>query len=231
MWCSSARRAPDFVTARLGLLQQLCGLDQQAALERFLHVHHCLAIGDDTISQKVAELQRMLAGSRWTAGQLVASQPTLLGEPRLASSNNASRLSCMSDCIAACNAMPFHCPSSAPLLTACRSAAGNSFAGSSVKTLSKRYLALRKAALSHPAWGEQWGRYKAATIGALVKTSEARLERLELLIERGWQGSYSMSYVVKMTNARWHQALHKLELQEGARGVQQPQRSQVRRRQ
>ncbi len=95
-------------------------------------------------------------------------------------------------------------------LTACRWA-GDCSAGRDVALLSKRYLALRKAALSHPAWGEQWGSYKAATIVRLLIAGDARLERLALLIEGGWQGSYSMSTVVSMTDARWHQALQELE--------------------
>ncbi len=96
--------------------------------------------------------------------------------------------------------------------------------------LSKRYLALSKAALSHPAWGESWGGYKPATIARFLACSDARLERLALLIDRGWQGSYSMYTVVRMTDARWHQALQQLELQGGARGVQQQQRLEVRQR-
>jgi hypothetical protein len=82
--CSSARRPHSFVTARLGLLQQLCGLDQQAALERFLHVRPCFGRSEKSISQVVAELRQMLAGSRWTTEQLLSSQPRVLGEPGLA---------------------------------------------------------------------------------------------------------------------------------------------------
>ncbi len=82
-------------------------------------------------------------------------------------------------------------------------------------TLSKRYLALRKAALSHPAWGEQWGGFKSATIATLLTCSDARLARLALLIDQGQQGSYSsysMFYVLTMTDARWRAALQKLDL-------------------
>ncbi len=84
MLAASARRSHDFIKARLGLLQQLCGLEQQAAVEAFLHVHTCFNQSDERISKAVAGLQQMLAGSRWTAGQLVASHPALLGEPCLA---------------------------------------------------------------------------------------------------------------------------------------------------
>jgi hypothetical protein len=109
---ASARRSLDFVKARLGLLQQLCGLEQQAALQAFLHVHTCFNLSEETISKVVAGLQPMLAGSRWTAEQLVASHPELLGEPCHARLT-ASRLSCVTGCMA-CNAVPFNRPTSAP---------------------------------------------------------------------------------------------------------------------
>jgi hypothetical protein len=67
------------VEQRLELLQRLCGLDWQAVLKRFLHARDCITISEATLEQKVAELQEMLAGSAWTAGQLVAAMPTLLG--------------------------------------------------------------------------------------------------------------------------------------------------------
>jgi hypothetical protein len=138
----------------------------------------------------------------------------------------------MSDCIAACNAghstgLP---PSLHQLLSACCWAAGDCPAGYDVAKLSKRYSEMHEAALSHPAWGENWGGYKAATIARLLTCSDARLRRLALLIERGWQGRYSMYTVLTMTNARWNQALKKLELEQGARGGQQPQDTKVRQR-
>ncbi len=131
----------------------------------------------------------------------------------------------MIDCIAA--SMPFHstAPARHQLLSDC---CWDCPAGRDVEPLSKRYLALRTAALSHPAWGEQWGRYKPATIARFLARSDVRLERLELLIEHGQQGSYSMSTVVTMTDAHWRQALQKLELQGGAPGVHRPQDTEVR---
>jgi hypothetical protein len=99
-----------------------------------------------------------------------------------------------------------------------------------VEPLSKRYVALRKAALSHPAWREQWGAYKPGTFGPFLFFGDARQARLKKLMKQGQQGSYSMSTVLKMTDARWDQVLQQLELQESAPGVQQPQRLEVRRR-
>jgi hypothetical protein len=78
------------VEQRLELLQRLCGLDRQAALERFLHVSNCCTMSEASLEQKVAGLQQMLAGSAWTAGQLVAGMPTLLGA--CLASRHASRL-------------------------------------------------------------------------------------------------------------------------------------------
>jgi hypothetical protein len=66
------------VKQRLELLQRLCTLDRQAAL-RFLKIIPCFTISEATLERKVAELQQMLAGTTWMAGQLVACQPTLLG--------------------------------------------------------------------------------------------------------------------------------------------------------
>jgi hypothetical protein len=98
-------------------------------------------------------------------------------------------------------------------------------------TLSRRYLALCGAAASHPAWGQQWGGYKPGSFGTLLAFQDARQARLALLIERGWQGSYSMSTVLKMTDARWAAALQKLARQGGVPSVQQLQHGQVRLRQ
>jgi hypothetical protein len=115
--CSSARRPHSFVRARLGLLQQLCGLDRQAALEKFLHVPMCFSLSEESISQAVAGLRQMLAGSRWADEQLVASLPTLLSEPGLARlpAGWTARL-------VASPALPFHstAPAEHQLLTACR---------------------------------------------------------------------------------------------------------------
>jgi hypothetical protein len=67
------------VEQRLERLQRLFSLERQAALERFMHVHTCFSRSEASLEQKVAGLQQMLAGSAWTAGQLVMGQPTLLG--------------------------------------------------------------------------------------------------------------------------------------------------------
>jgi hypothetical protein len=100
-----------------------------------------------------------------------------------------------------------------------------------VATLSRRYRELCQAAATHPAWGQQWGGYKPGTIGGLLTHPDARLARLALLIERGQQGSYSMTTVLGWTDTRWAEALQKLARQGGAPGVQQLQHSQVRQRQ
>jgi hypothetical protein len=106
--------------------------------------------------------------------------------------------------------------------------AGDCYAGRNVRTIRRRYRELCAAAASHPAWGQQWGGYKPGSIASLLTYPDARQARLALLIERGWQGSYSMRTVLGWTDTRWAEALQKLARQGGAPGVQQLQHCQVR---
>jgi hypothetical protein len=71
--------------------------------------------------------------------------------------------------------------------------------------LKVRYQALCDAASSHAVWRQQWGSYSASTVGTLLTYSDARLARLQLVVELGQQGSHAFGQVLIMADDKWEQ--------------------------
>jgi hypothetical protein len=74
-----------------------------------------------------------------------------------------------------------------------------------MKRPEERYQVLRTAASSHAGWSQQWAGYSAGTVGPFLTFSDARLARLQRVVELGQQGRQPFYQVLCLSDDKWEQ--------------------------